>query len=65
MERRIIKIDPQSGKVVKEYDLLKVIQNEKGIKYDEVINGIAYDQNSGKFLLTGKNWSNFYLVKLD
>jgi len=65
MERRIIKIDPENGKVVKEYDLLKIIQNEKGLKYDEVINGIAYDQSSGKFLLTGKNWANFYLVNLD
>lgn len=27
MERRIVKIDPLTGKVVKEFDLLKVIQN--------------------------------------
>jgi glutamine cyclotransferase len=65
MERRIVKIDIVTGRVVKEYDLLKVIQNEKALKYDEVINGIAFHESSGKFLLTGKNWGNFYLVSLD
>lgn len=38
--------------------------NEKNLKGDEVINGIAYHQPSKKFILTGKNWGNFYLVDL-
>ena len=50
--------------MVNEFDMLKLIQNEKNLKYDEVINGIAYHEKSGKFLLTGKNWGNYYLVDL-
>ncbi len=65
MERRIVKIDVEAERVVKEFDMLKMIQNEKNLKYDEVINGIAYHEKTGKFLLTGKNWGNYYLVDLN
>lgn len=34
MERRIVKIDLEEGKVIEDYDGIKIIQNEKGIKYD-------------------------------
>lgn len=59
-ERRILKVDYETGKVVKEIDALNMIQNQQGLKHDEVVNGIAYNPGNKIFLLTGKNWANFY-----
>lgn len=66
---RIIKIDPASGFVVGEINLKGVIQQfapnyipEPG---DEVLNGIAYDSASKKFLVTGKHWPKMFELKFN
>ena len=66
---RIIKIDPESGFVVAEMNLSGVIQKyaptyvpEPG---DEVLNGIAYDSATKKFLITGKRWPKMFELKFN
>ena len=50
--------------MIERYDASKLISNEKGLQSDEVINGIAYNNETKKFILTGKHWKNFYEVSL-
>ena len=57
----IIKIDPKTGEVVGKYDFTNYVKtNSKGS--DDVLNGIAFKGDN--MLVTGKNWSKIYEVKL-
>ncbi len=57
-------IDPSTGNVVSWIDLTG-LQNEldttKGI---DVLNGIAYDRETGKIYVTGKQWPNLFEIQL-
>ena len=61
----ILKIDPNSGKVVGRLDL-SMLANEIKRMYPntDVLNGIAYDKNSRALLVTGKLWPKSYLIRL-
>lgn len=67
----ILKIDPETGKVVAESDLRR-IRAQAGIPKNghrddqpEVMNGIAYDKDNNRVFITGKNWDKILEVKLD
>ena len=66
---RIIKIDPSSGFVVGKMDLKGIIQqfapNYVPEPDDEVLNGIAYDSATKKFLITGKRWPKMFELKFN
>lgn len=66
---KIIKIDPASGFVVGKIDLTGVIQkfapNYTPKPDDEVLNGIAYDSTTKKFLITGKRWPKMFELKFN
>ena len=66
MTNFIVKIDPESGKVVGRMDLspLAYEAKTKNPKAD-VLNGIAYNETSGKVYVTGKMWPNIYEIKFD
>lgn len=60
----ILKIDPSTGNVVGKMDLSSLVQQEKATNPGaEVLNGIAYDPESKKFYVTGKNWSKIYQLQ--
>ena len=57
----ILKIDPQTGNVVAKMDLSSLIQQEKLTNPNaSELNGIAYNPETKKFFVTGKNWSKIY-----
>ncbi len=68
----ILKIDPQSGKIVGIADL-STFRGRAGIPYPvdgnetapETMNGIAYDAGTNKVYITGKNWPKLFEIKLD
>ena len=63
LEDRILAINSSSGNVCSEYDFSHIrIQYENNNSKE--LNGIAYDEDSSLFWITGKNWSNYYLVDL-
>ena len=72
-DNRILKINPRNGAVVKTYDLMNLINyemkmkslNTNDIATGSVLNGITYDKNRNIFILTGRNWSFYYEVKLE
>lgn len=57
----IVKIDPESGKVMGRIDLAPLVYEArtKNPKAD-VLNGIAYDAAANKIYVTGKLWPNIY-----
>jgi glutaminyl-peptide cyclotransferase len=62
----IVKIDPQTGKVVGKMDLSSLAQNAALRNPNaEVLNGIAYHPTTKLFLVTGKNWPSIYILQLN
>ena len=61
----ILKIDPANGKVVGRLDLSALAGEIKRMYPNtDVLNGIAYDQNSKALLVTGKLWPKSFLIRL-
>ncbi|MDB4602642.1 glutaminyl-peptide cyclotransferase [Euryarchaeota archaeon] len=61
LEDRIVSISQSTGDVCFEYDFTNIRLEYENDNSRE-LNGIAYDESSSHFLITGKNWSNYYLV---
>jgi len=61
MEDIIVEFSSSSGEV-RSYATPISISSAQGNGPEEVLNGIAFDQDSGGFWITGKNWTEMYLV---
>lgn len=62
----IVKIDPNSGKVVGKLDLSALKQQARSANPTaEVLNGIAYNPKTKLFLVTGKLWTKTFLIKVN
>lgn len=57
-------IDPRSGKVESVVSCAGLLPSKLRSNGTDVLNGIAYDENSGKIYLTGKYWPRLYEVEL-
>jgi len=55
-------IDPETGKVTGWIDLSGINDSEKTA--ENVLNGIAYDQNGDRLFVTGKMWSKLFEIEL-
>ncbi len=71
-EKKIIKIDLQSGKVagvINIGDILaqagKSINYSDSKNYEKVLNGIAFDSAKNSFYITGKYWPSLFEIKLN
>jgi glutaminyl-peptide cyclotransferase len=61
----IIRIDPQTGKVVARMDLTPLMQNAKILNSQaDVLNGIAYHPTTKLLLVTGKYWPKIYALQM-
>lgn len=61
---RIVRIDPQNGQVTASIDL-KILRTHLPLPhYAEVLNGIAFDEATGNFLVTGKYWPKLFELRL-
>ncbi len=61
MQQKIAIINPQTGQVKGYIDLSDIYQPH-GL--DDVLNGIANDQTTGRLFVTGKNWPNLYEITI-
>ncbi len=59
----IVRIDPGTGTVTGVVDA-STLEPDRPAGDQAVLNGIAYDETTGRFLLTGKLWSTVYEVEL-
>ena len=61
---RIVRIDAESGKVRGTIDLTGLLSNNERGPNTDVLNGIAYDEEKDRLVLTGKRWPKIFEVKL-
>ena len=68
----IVKIDPQTGKVIGKADFSYLLNkyapgelSENDINNGAVLNGIAYDSMGKRFFITGKLWPKVFEVKFN
>ena len=60
----IVIINPKEGRVEGIIDCRGLLPKELYKKDTDVLNGIAYNEKTGKIYLTGKNWPRLYEVRL-
>lgn len=61
---RIVIIDPISGNITGSVDLTGLLPTIERLPDTDVLNGIAYEQDSGKVWVTGKRWPYLYQINL-
>ena len=69
---KILKIDPYTGLVVKQWDIGSLASAEKAYQREtnqfveaDVLNGIAYNKSHNTFYLSGKKYHLIFAVKLN
>lgn len=60
MTNKIAVIDPRNGKVLAEIDASALVKDGRG--NGDVLNGIAYNDKTNKWYMTGKNWIKLFEV---
>lgn len=60
----IARIDPVTGKVLAYIDLQGLLPKSERLPNTDVLNGIAYDKDSGRIFVTGKMWPKLYEISL-
>jgi glutamine cyclotransferase len=61
---RAARIDPQTGNVVGWIDLRGLLSRGEVDDEEAVLNGIAYDESSGRLFVTGKLWPKLFEIRL-
>ncbi len=61
----LVEINPETGDVTAVIDLSGVVDEQAPEAPADVLNGIAYDDGDGAFVVTGKNWDQLYRVTLE
>ncbi|MEM1379123.1 MAG: glutaminyl-peptide cyclotransferase [Pseudomonadota bacterium] len=61
----LVRIDPDTGIIDQVADLRSLFpRSEREAPYRDVLNGIAYEENSGRLFVTGKHWPNLFEIRL-
>ena len=65
-ENKIYMISPDTGLIEGVCDLNSLLNEfiKKPLGEEEVLNGIAYDQKTDHFFVTGKNWPKIFEIKI-
>ncbi len=61
----VVQIDPSTGEVSAVVDLGAVVLQQSPTQESDVLNGLAYDDRDGTWVVTGKNWDQLYRLDLD
>jgi glutamine cyclotransferase len=63
-DKSIYVIQPKTGRVVRIIDCANLAAQNGSSSDQDVLNGIAYNSDTGTFFLTGKNWRYMFEVKM-
>jgi glutamine cyclotransferase len=64
-QERIVRIDPQTGKILGWIDLAGLLpMSERDRPDEDVLNGIAYDEKEDRLFVTGKRWPKLFEIRL-
>jgi glutaminyl-peptide cyclotransferase len=58
------RIDPSSRRVIGWLDLTELVPAGKRGHEEHVLNGIAYDEETGRIFVTGKCWPVLYEIRV-
>jgi glutamine cyclotransferase len=64
MTDKIVIIDPLSGMVEGEINLIGLLPQSHHTPETDWLNGIAYDKHNDRLFVTGKNWDTLFEIKL-
>jgi glutamine cyclotransferase len=64
MSDLIARIDPLSGKVLSYVDLKGILPDSQRDADTDVLNGIAFDSQTGRIFVTGKKWPLLYEIQV-
>jgi glutamine cyclotransferase len=56
----ILRIDPKTGVVLGRIDMTGLLKSSD----QKALNGIAYDEKTGKIYVTGKNWPKLFEIQV-
>ena len=59
----ILRISPRDGRVIGRIDMRGLFDTSQLPDPESVLNGIAYDPDSGRFFVTGKLWPRLFEVR--
>ena len=65
LTNRIVVIDPATGAVTADLDCTALVKMIDQTPSTDVLNGIAYDSQTGRIFLTGKNWNKLFEIETD
>lgn len=61
----ILRIDPGTGAVTGVIDLTELMPDRRGLDpADDVLNGIAWDEEGRRLFVTGKSWPTLFEIRL-
>jgi glutamine cyclotransferase len=60
----ILRIDPKTGVVLGRINLTGLLKDSDKTINTDVLNGIAYDEKTGKIYVTGKNWPKLFEIQV-
>ena len=61
---KIVRIDPQTGTIRGWIDLAGILPEDSITPSTNVLNGIAYDAETNRLFVTGKNWPSLFEIRL-
>ena len=61
---RVVRIEPQTGRVVGVIDLTGLLPPAERTASTDVLNGIAYDEATDRLFVTGKLWPKLFEIRL-
>lgn len=64
LTEKIVVIDPKSGQVEGVLDLAGLLSEADMDSTTDVLNGIAYDEATGRIFITGKNWPKLFEIEV-
>jgi glutaminyl-peptide cyclotransferase len=60
----IVRLDPQTGRILGWIDLTGLRPTETSVSSENVLNGIAYDEENDRLYVTGKRWPKIFEIRL-
>jgi glutamine cyclotransferase len=61
---KIVVIDPATGQVEGVLDFAGLLSESEMDSKTDVLNGIAYDEATGRIFITGKNWPKLFEIEV-
>ncbi|WP_407428604.1 glutaminyl-peptide cyclotransferase [Arcticibacter sp.] len=63
-EDRIVRIDPSTGAVTADINMVGLLPSKDRSENTDVLNGIAWDVKGQRLFVTGKKWNTMFEIKL-